>query len=130
MAKEKPEEQLQRASEALLNPLPPGLKLLHTLTGHRAIVNSVAFDPQGGTLASGSHDNTVMLWDSQSGKLLCTLTVVWRIFAVRTLTSCWFCPTSRHNQPPDDKAAYADRETGMPMKRAGRATSCLGARTA
>ena len=36
-------------------------------------VYCVAFDPQGGTLASGSYDNTVKLWDAQSGKLLRTL---------------------------------------------------------
>ena len=34
---------------------------------------SVAFDPQGGTLASGSDDNTVKLWEARSGKLLRTL---------------------------------------------------------
>ena len=34
---------------------------------------SVAFDPQGGTLASGSDDKTVKLWEARSGKLLHTL---------------------------------------------------------
>ena len=34
---------------------------------------SVAFDPQGGTLASGSDDKTVKLWEARSGKLLRTL---------------------------------------------------------
>ncbi len=53
--------------------LPPGVKLLHTLEGHQGSVNCVAFDPQGGTLASGSDDNTVKLWNMQSGKLLHTL---------------------------------------------------------
>ena len=33
----------------------------------------MAFDPQGGTLASGSDDNTVKLWEARSGKLLRTL---------------------------------------------------------
>ena len=33
----------------------------------------MAFDPQGGTLASGSADNTVKLWEARSGKLLRTL---------------------------------------------------------
>ena len=37
------------------------------------MVRSVAFDPQGGTLASGSADNTVKLWEAASGKLLRTL---------------------------------------------------------
>jgi len=51
----------------------PGVKLLRTLEGHKGDVNSVAFDPTGQTLASGSDDNTVKLWEPASGKLLRTL---------------------------------------------------------
>ncbi|HSS51346.1 MAG TPA: WD40 repeat domain-containing protein [Thermoanaerobaculia bacterium] len=54
MAKKK--EQGQRANEELRLELPPGVKLLHTLEGHQGGVNSVAFDPQGETLASGSNE--------------------------------------------------------------------------
>jgi len=61
------------ANEEFQAELPPGVKLLRTLEGHRDTVNSLAFDPQGGILASGSSDNTVKLWDSGSGKLLRTL---------------------------------------------------------
>jgi WD40 repeat protein len=39
--------------------LPPGVTLRNTLAGHTATVLSVAFDPQGEMLASGSADNTV-----------------------------------------------------------------------
>lgn len=53
--------------------LPPGVKLHHTLTGHQRRIGSMAFDPQGGTLASASHDRTVKLWEARSGKLLRTL---------------------------------------------------------
>jgi GTPase SAR1 family protein len=53
--------------------LPPGVKLLRTLEGHNDSVNSVAFDPAGKMLASGSYDATVRLWDVSSGKLLRTL---------------------------------------------------------
>jgi len=35
---------------------------LATLKGHGASVTSVAFSPNGKTLASGSEDNTIKLW--------------------------------------------------------------------
>jgi WD40 repeat protein len=43
--------------------------LLRTLTGHTGWVLSVAFSPDGKTLASGSVDASVMLWDTETGKL-------------------------------------------------------------
>lgn len=51
---------------------PPGVKLLRTLVGHKGTVLSVAFDPTGQTLASGSSDKTVKIWDVATGKLLRT----------------------------------------------------------
>ena len=36
--------------------------------GHSDYVNSVSFSPDGLTLASGSLDNTVRLWDVASGE--------------------------------------------------------------
>ncbi len=33
-----------------------------TLTGHTDTVQSVAFSPDGTTLAGGSHDGTIRLW--------------------------------------------------------------------
>ena len=48
-------------------------KLLRALEGHKEVVRSVAFDPAGRTLVSGSGDSTVKLWEVSSGKLLRTL---------------------------------------------------------
>ncbi len=51
----------------------PGVKLLRTFKGHEYVVTSVAFDPQGETLASGSRNDTIKVWEVRSGKLLRTL---------------------------------------------------------
>jgi WD40 repeat protein len=52
----------------------PHTPCLHTtLTGHSHWVLSVAFSPDGQTLASGSHDKTIKLWDVKTGKLRYTL---------------------------------------------------------
>ena len=45
-----------------------------TLTGHRSDVNSVAFSPDGNTIASGSWDDTIRLWDAATGTHKATLT--------------------------------------------------------
>jgi WD40 repeat protein len=41
----------------------PSGKLLHTFVGHRGPVTALAFSPDGQSLASGSSDTTVLLWD-------------------------------------------------------------------
>ena len=43
---------------------------LRTLKGHTDWITSVAFNPDGKTLASASRDETINLWDVQKGKLL------------------------------------------------------------
>ncbi|MDE2742100.1 MAG: hypothetical protein OXI58_10955, partial [Gemmatimonadota bacterium] len=48
-------------------------KPLTTLKGHTGNVYSVAFSPDGATLASGSSDDNVILWDVESRKPLTTL---------------------------------------------------------
>ena len=39
-----------------------------TLTGHSGDVTSVAYSPDGKHIVSGSRDNTVKIWDAQSGE--------------------------------------------------------------
>ena len=40
----------------------------HPLMGHSDWVLSVAYSPDGKHIVSGSVDNTVKVWDSQTGK--------------------------------------------------------------
>ena len=39
-----------------------------TLRGHSGWVLSVAYSPDGKHIVSGSRDNTVKIWDAQSGE--------------------------------------------------------------
>ena len=61
-----------------------------TLKGHSGGVLSVAFSPAGKLLASGSTDNTVKLWDTDTGTELLTLKG-----HVRAVTSVDFSPDGR-----------------------------------
>jgi serine/threonine protein kinase len=49
------------------------IRELATLSGHTGSVRSVAFAPDGRTLASGSSDRTIKLWDVASGREVRTL---------------------------------------------------------
>ncbi|RKU30420.1 hypothetical protein C6497_04345 [Candidatus Poribacteria bacterium] len=38
---------------------------IRTLSGHKGAVESVVFSPDGNTIASGSTDGTMILWEHQ-----------------------------------------------------------------
>ncbi|MEG4283055.1 serine/threonine-protein kinase [Microcoleus sp. A006_D1] len=52
----------------------PTWRCVHTLVGHSQAVTSVAFSPDGATLASGSEDKTIEMWKLDAGKRWYTLT--------------------------------------------------------
>src|SRR2546430_936497 len=49
---------------------PLGFKLRSILQEHSDVIYSVAWSPDGYTLASGSADRTIRLWSAQTGQLL------------------------------------------------------------
>ena len=51
---------------------PQTWKCTHVLQGHEASVNTIAISPDGQTLASGSQDRTVSLWNLKTGKQIFT----------------------------------------------------------
>ena len=53
---------------AMLDNIRSNPQLLKIITGHSNAVNSVAFSPDGEILASGSSDNTIILWDVATGQ--------------------------------------------------------------
>src|SRR5678816_946067 len=73
MPKKNQKKQRIQADKDVQTKLPPGVKLVRTFEGHQSYVASLAFDPQGDTLASASGDGTVKLWETRSGELLRTL---------------------------------------------------------
>jgi WD40 repeat protein len=59
---------------SIIASIPSGVLLQRTLTGHSNSVNSVAISPDGKTLASGSDDKSIKLWNLATAEQIRTLT--------------------------------------------------------
>ena len=68
------QQQQTSKPEPLVPPEDFTWQCIRTLTGHKNSVSSVAISPDGQTLASGSADSTIKLWNLKTGALLHTLT--------------------------------------------------------
>ena len=56
-----------------LQKMADSFQLVHTFEGHKESVNSLIFSPDGKTIASGSKDKTIKIWDVSIGTLKRTL---------------------------------------------------------
>src|SRR5579862_9115145 len=57
----------------LVLPLPAHAQTIATLKGHKHTITCLTYSPDGKTLASGSKDETVILWDIEPRKPRATL---------------------------------------------------------
>ena len=48
-------------------------KPIYRMTGHQQLINQVSFSPDTRLIASASFDKSIKVWNSRSGKYICTL---------------------------------------------------------
>jgi class 3 adenylate cyclase/GTPase SAR1 family protein len=73
MPEENQKDQWQPADDKVRKNLPPGVKLVRTLRGHKDFIGRIAWSPDGRMLASPSRDKTIRLWNAGTGECLRTL---------------------------------------------------------
>ncbi len=76
------QESLRRMQQKRPDEFSGKAKLLHILRGHTGNVYSVAFSPNGKMVASGSSDDTVRLWDVQTGKAIANMGRQLNVYAI------------------------------------------------
>ncbi|NER51716.1 MAG: protein kinase, partial [Symploca sp. SIO1A3] len=75
--------------------LPTNISLITTFKKHSDAVYAVAFSPNGKTLASGSGDKTIKLWELSTEWEICTLGGSWFSGHSQTVHSIAFSPTGK-----------------------------------
>ncbi|MBQ2376397.1 MAG: PEGA domain-containing protein [Bacteroidales bacterium] len=70
---EKPKQEIAEIKPIVKNVNLTEYKNLKTLNGDSDWVNSVAYSPDGTKIISGSYDNTIKIWDANTGQCLKTL---------------------------------------------------------
>jgi WD40 repeat protein len=90
----------------------PGVAV-RTLTGHAGRISSVAFSPDGNFLATGSRDNSIRVWDMQTGTAVQTL-----IGHKGGVTSVMFAPDGKQlaSGSEDNTVRLWEVSTGKTMR--------------
>ncbi|NJO42469.1 MAG: ribosome assembly protein 4, partial [Cyanobacteria bacterium RU_5_0] len=91
---------------------------LRTLTGHQADVKSVSFSPDGKTIASGSQDNTLKLWNWDLDRLMAMGCYRIRPYLLTHPSDLESLPVCQPPQTPQLAADYLMRE-GEKLAEAG-----------